>query len=134
MKKSFAFHLLTILLLAFALPSTGIAQKAYETTKYQGSSNKLTVTFTHADGYFSGNEIKLYNKTSRKTTRFLPENDAVNETQPTKFYHYSPSGKKYTDYFLVDGIKENYEEMPKQISARYFVKANPVKFVLKKKG
>lgn len=110
------------------------AQKAYVTTKYQGISNKLTVTLNVADGYFSGTEIKLYNKASRNSTRFLPEKDGVDETQSTKFYHFSPSGKKFTDYFLVDGLQENYEAMPKQINARYFMKANSLKLVLKRKG
>ena len=130
--KQFTRHFFNVLLLA-AIPFAGFSQKAYVTTKYQGTINKLTVTFNLADGYFPGNEIKLYNKASRTTARFLPENDAINETSPTKFYHFSPSGKKYTDYFLVDSLKEKFEAMPAKISARYFSKTRPVKFILTKK-
>ena len=130
--KQFTRHFLYVLLLA-AIPFTGFSQKAYVTTKYQGTINKLTVTFNLADGYAPGNQIKLYNKASRTTTRFLPENDAIDETRPTKFYHYSPSGKKFTDYFLVDSLKENSETIPAKIIARYYSKARPVKFILTKK-
>lgn len=133
MKNSFALNLFALLVITLALPAMGISQKAYVTTKYQGTSNKLTVTFTLADGYFPGNEIKLYNKPGRKNIRFLPENDVVDETLPTKFYHYSPSGKKFTDYFLVYSLKENYKAMPAKIGARYFSKTRPVKFILTKK-
>ena len=130
--KQFTRHFLYVLLLA-AIPFAGISQKAYVTTKYQRTIYKLTVTFNLADGYIQGNEIKLYNKASRTTARFLPENDAIDESRPTKFYHYSPSGKKFTDYFLVDSLKEKFEVMPAKISARYFSKTRPVKFILTKK-
>ncbi len=134
MKKSIVFYLPALLFVANALPVMCFSQKAYVTTKYQVTSNKLTVTLYVADGYFSGNEIKLYNKASKKTTRFLSEKDGVDETQPTKFYHFSPSGKKFTDYFLVDSLQENYEAMPKQLNARYFMRSNCLKLVLNRKG
>ena len=134
MKKSIVFYLLSFVIVAIAFPVMCFAQKAYVTTKYQGISNKLTVTLNVADGYFSGNEIKLYNKASRNTSRFLPEKDGVDETKPTKFYHFSPTGKKFTDYFLVDSLQENYEEMPKQFIAKYFIRSNSLKLVLKRKG
>ncbi len=131
--KKFDGLIVFFLLLTVVLPQAGIAQKAYVTTKYQGTVNKLTVIFNLANGYVPGNEIKLFNKTSRKTIRFLPENHAVDETRPTKFYHYSPLGKKFTDYFFVDSLKENFETMPSNIIALYYNKARPVRFILNKK-
>ena len=131
--KQFSRHVCSFLFLAIAIPIAGFSQKAFVTTQYQSSVNKLKVTFNLADGYVPGNELKLYNKVSRTTARFLPENNAIDETRPTKFYHFSPSGKKFRDYFLVDNLKEKFEAMPAKIIARYYNNARIVKFTLARK-
>ena len=131
--KRLAGYFLFLVIFVLAMPYIGMSQKAYVTTRYKATVKNLTVTFNLAEGYFSGNELKLYNKISGQTSRFLPETDAPNHNEPSKFFHYSPAGKKYHDYFLVEGLKENNEMMPIKINAVYYSKSRPVKFVLKRK-
>ncbi len=111
----------------------GCRKKAYAIIRYKATVKKFAVTFNLAEGYFSANDLKLYNKISRQTSRFLPETSAPNDNEPSKFIHYSPSAKKYSDYFLVEGLNENNEMMPAKIIVVYYSKSKPVKFVLTKK-
>ncbi|MCY7421535.1 MAG: hypothetical protein LH478_07310 [Chitinophagaceae bacterium] len=131
--KRLAGYLLLLVIFVLAIPYAGISQKAYAATRYKATVKNLIVTFNLAEGYFSASELKIYNKISRQTSRFLPETGAFNENEPSKFIHYSPSTKKYSDYFLVEGLKENDEMMPAKINAVYYSKSKPVKFVLIKK-
>lgn len=131
--KQFAGHILLLLVVAIGIPSACFSQKAYVTNTYKATTQRLVLMFNLAEGYFSGNELKLLNKTTGKTTRFLPENNLVEENKPTKFYHYSPAGKKFNDYFLVEGLKESFETPPAKFVAWYYNRPLKVKFVLYKK-
>ncbi len=131
--KRLAGYLLLLVIFVLAIPFAGLSQKAFVITRYKATIKNLTVTFNLAEGYFSANDLRLYNKMSRQTSRFLPEISAPNNNEPTRFLHYSPSAKKYSDYFLVEGLKDNNEIMPAKIVAVYYSKSKPVKFVLTKK-
>ena len=128
--KKLAMFLLLLIVLVVSMPFAGQSQKAYNTTKYKTTVKGLTATFTFAEGYFAGNEIKLYNKASRSISRFVPDTDTPKQNKASKFIHYSPLAKTYSDFFLIQGL--HVDTIPAKIYAVYYSKSRPVKFVLTK--
>ena len=122
-------HFLVVLLI-LSLPVFTSAQKAYDAYYYKGSTQNISVSFTLADGYIAACELKTTDLTSKKTSSFLPETGAPDEMKRMKFYHYSTSGKKFTDYFIIDGMEEMYDSLPKIIYGKYYFNNSSYPLVL----
>mgnify|MGYP000990756912 CR=1 FL=1 len=128
MKKRLSFLLLTL----FALPILAFSQKAYEAIYYTGKTQNIFVKFTLADGYLAGCEIKTTDTKTKKASKFLPENGYADDDKKMKFYHYSTSGKKFNDYFILEGIEESYDTTPKILYGQYFYNGTAYKITLTK--
>lgn len=126
MTKKFIF----ILLIVFSLPIVAFSQKAYEAIYYSGKTQNITVKFTLADGYIAGCEIKTTDNKTKKTSKFLPETGYADDDKKMKFYHYSTSGKTFSDYFILEGIEEMYETTPTKIYGEYYFNGAVFKITL----
>lgn len=111
-----------IFLLLVVFPAFGFCQKAYEAGYYKGSTFGMTLKFKLADGYIGACEIISKDKKTNKKSRFLPEEGAVGEDKKLKFYHYSAVGKKFDDYFILEGMEEAYGSLPAEIRGKYYLK------------
>lgn len=123
------FLLLTGLLLS--LP--GYTQKAFEAVYYKGKTQNISVLFTLADGYTPGCEIKTTDLKTRKTSQFMPEVGVADEHKQLKFYHFSPSQKRFSDYFIIDGIEEVYDKVPRKLYGKYYFNGKAYPLVLIRK-
>lgn len=114
------------------LPVSTLAQKAYEAVYYSGATQNITATFKLADGYTPACEITTKDNATKKTTRFLPVSGTADDAGNLKFYHYSDSGKKFTDYFIINGI-ESYDDTPSQFTGTYYFngKSYPITLIAK---
>ena len=114
------------------LPVSALAQKAYEAIYYTGATQNITATFKLADGYIPACEITTKDNATRKTSRFMPESGVPDESDKLKFFHYSDTGKKFTDYFIINGL-DSYEETPSQFTGAYYFngKSYPITFIAK---
>jgi hypothetical protein len=118
MKKAICLVLLSVALLCH---SNVEAQKAYSAVYYIGKIKNLTVRFMLADGYVAGCEINTTNATSKKRSVFLPQEGSPDENNQMKFYHYSTSGKTFTDYFIIDGLEEFFDVLPQSFTGTYYL-------------
>lgn len=125
MKKYMIFTSLFLCVLTFS-------QKAYEPIYYMGKVENIKVKFTLGNGYIAASEIKTTDIKTQKISKFLPENGYADDENKLKFYHFSSSKKAFTDYFIIDQLKEQYENIPLEFKATYFVKGKRYKVTLKK--
>ncbi len=114
------------------LPLLAFSQKAYDAVDYLGKTADLTIRFTLGDGYIAACEIKTTDNNTKKTSRFLPEKGYPEEDKTMKFYHVSVTDRTFTDYFILKGIKEYYEQVPATISGVYYFAGREYPFVLKR--
>jgi len=128
MTKKITFILLAI----FAVPIFAFSQKAYNAIYYSGKTRKFIVKFTLADGYMAGCEIKTIDNKTKKTSKFLPKNGYADDNKKMKFYHYSPSSKTFSDYFIIEGIKEVYDTTPAKFYGKYYYNGTGYKIILTK--
>lgn len=113
------------------LPVFAYSQKAFEAVYYSGKTQNIEVKFTLADGYIEGCEIKTTDLKTKKTSRFLPDFDYANDDDVMKFYHYSRSGKTFSDYFLINGLYD-YVDAPAIFSGTYYFKGKAYDLTLTK--
>jgi hypothetical protein len=102
------------------LPFSAFSQKAYENIYYSGKTKDMRIKLAVADGYIGASELRTTDLKTKKTSRFLPENGYVKEYRKLKFYHYSPSGKTFGDYFIIDGMAEYFDNTPARIYGKYY--------------
>ena len=131
-KRKFMKTKIAFLSFFLFISSFGFAQKAYETFYYSGKVQNITVLFSLADGYMGANQIKTTDNTSKKISQFLPASGAPTSNLKMKFYHYSKSGKKFTDYFILEGIDESYNELPEKIIGKYYFNNKEYNLILLK--
>jgi len=129
MKKNLLFAILAI----FTLPVLAYSQKAYDAVVYTGKTQNITVTFTLANGYVEASQILTTDNKSKKRSKFLPAEGYPDDESRMKFYHFSSSGKSFTDYFILDGIEQSYEEPPAEIYGKYYFNGEEFELTLKKK-
>lgn len=110
-----------------------MAQKAYDAVYYKGKTQNVSVLFTLADGYTAGCELQTTDLKTRKTSRFMPEEGVADEHKQLKFYHFSPSQKHFSDYFIIDGIEEVYDKVPGKLYGNYYFNGKAYSLVLTRK-
>ncbi|WP_118975196.1 hypothetical protein [Taibaiella koreensis] len=115
----------------FSLPT--FAQKAYEAVYYRGKTQNIGVRFTLGAGYLPACEIETTDLKTHKTSTFLPEIGVPDEKKQMKFYHFSASQKAFSDYFIIDGIEEGYDEVPAKLYGRYYFNGKAYPLTLKRK-
>ncbi len=129
MKKKFL-----LLFTLVALSSTfAFCQKAYDAIIYVGKTQNITVQFTLANGYISASEIKTTDNKTKKTSKFSPTDATIDNDKKMKFEHVSTSGKKFSDYFMLEGMEDNYETPPSKITGNYFFNGTAFAITLVKK-
>jgi hypothetical protein len=128
MKKKLSLLLLSI----FTLPVLAFSQKAYESIYYTGKTQNITVKFTLANGYIGACEVKTTDNKTKKSSKFLPENGYAGDDKKMKFYHYSATGKTFTDYFIIEGMEEVYESIPAKIYGNYYFNGTAYKITFTK--
>ena len=106
--------------LCFLLPISSFSQKAYVAVCYSGKTQNIQVKFTLANGYIGACEIKTTDNTSKKTSKFLPSTGTADDNKKMKFDHSSTSGKTFTDYFILNGMEDSYDNAPAKITGQYF--------------
>lgn len=116
-----------------ALPLFVFSQKAYEAIYYTGKTQTDFLKFTLANGYTAASKIIITTNKTKNSATFLPEQGEADTAGKLKFYHYSTSGKKFTDYFILEGSNENYEKAPLKIFGKYYYKGRAYPIALKKK-
>jgi hypothetical protein len=127
MKPALYILLLIVLVPAFAYP-----QKAYTAVKYSGGVLNMAVNFTLADGYLAGCKITTTDNKTHKTVLYLPENGYADEHEILKFYPRSANGKTAINYFIIEGLQEQFEALPVQIHGKYYFNNKAYKFALKR--
>jgi hypothetical protein len=124
-----------LMILVFVMmitPKFIFSQKAFEAIHYSGTTQNIVVKFTFADGYIAGCEIKTKDIKTKKTSKFLPENGYPNDDKKMKFYHFSTSGKKFSDYFIIDGMEEFEEGTPAKFTGTYYFNGKAFNITLTK--
>ena len=104
------------------MPIAAYSQKAFEAIYYIGKTQNITAKFMYADGYIGACEIKTIDEKTKKSARFLPENGHPDNNNKMKFYHYTTSGKTFQDYFILDGIEDEFDSIPTKLYGRYYYK------------
>jgi len=127
MRRSFLF----LILLFLSLPT--MAQKAYEAVYYKGQTEFLSIRFTLGDGYLPACEIKTTELKTMKKSVFLPEVGAPDEHKQIKFYHFSAASKSFSDYFIIDGMEEVYDQAPAKLYGKYYFNGKVYPFTLTQK-
>jgi len=125
--------LLLVVAAVFILPVLAYSQKAYDAVVYTGETQNITVKFTLANGYVQASEIRTTDNKSRKSSKFLTAEGYPDDESKMKFYHFSSSGKTFSDYFILDGIEESYDLPPAEIYGKYYFNGGEFELTLKKK-
>ncbi len=120
--------LLPILLVLIS--SKMFAQKAYDEIYYSGKTQNISVQLKLANGYIGASEIKTKDLTTNKSSKFLPKYDEEGNSDRMKFYHSSTSKTKFTDYFILEGIKDGYDENPTIIKGHYYFNGEAYEIIL----
>ncbi len=123
---------ISVSLLLFIM-NNAFAQKAFDAVYYTGKTQNISVQFMLANGYIGGSEIKTTDLKTKKTSKFLPNFDEEGNSDRMKFYHYSTSKTKFTDYFILNGIKDGYDENPSTIKGTYNFDGHAYDIILKVK-
>lgn len=118
-------------MLAVIAPAFAYSQKAYEAVKYHGSVNNLNLSFTLANGYLAGCKIITTDNKTHKTSQFLPENGYTEDDKSLKFYHKSVSTKNLTDYYIMQGMEELFDDAPSKLQGTYHANGKTYRFVVK---
>lgn len=98
---------------------TAFSQKAYEIEYYNGKTKTFSVKFTLANGYIAACEILKKDFVTQKTVKYIPEFGAESANHKMKFLRLSKSASTPADYFILDGIRDGYEVLPKEIHGIY---------------
>ena len=109
-----------IIITVFAMLIFGLSQKAYEAIYYRGTTQNITVKFILAYGYIEACEIQTTDRKTKRTSKYLPVNSNADNDRKMKFYHYSTSGKTFSDYFMLEDIEEYYQHVPATIHGNYY--------------
>jgi|GEM_PF-713262 len=117
MKKKLSLIIITVL----AIPVFGFSQKAYELIYYRGTAQNINIKFTLAHGYINASEIQTTDRKTKRVSKFLPVSDNADNDSKIKFYHYSTSGKTFSDYFILEDMKEYYQHVPAKIHGNYYL-------------
>lgn len=131
--RNLNFQIFALFILVILLPKPSWSQKAYDVLDYKGKTQNITVHFKYAYGYSDASEIKTTDNKTKRTSSFLPVVGLPDSNQKMKFYHHSISGKKFTDYFILEGIKEYYDSIPSKINGKYFFNDKSYDLILYKK-
>ena len=118
-----------ILVLITISPIISFAQKAYETVKYNGTLNGMLIKFSLADGYLAASKITL---TSKKSIIFYPENGFNNDDKQIKFTQKSNLKEIDKVYFILLNPKNEVDQIPTQLSCRFWNGKKSYNFILKK--
>lgn len=132
MKPEYFMKKRLFLLAFFFLPLFVFSQKAYDPIYYTGKTQNITANLMLAIGYIAACEIKTTDNKTKKTSTFLPVNGFADDEKKMKFYHHSKSSKKFSDYFILEGMEENYETPPTEIFGKYFFDGKVYEIVLSK--
>ncbi|KQM74915.1 hypothetical protein ASE74_02730 [Pedobacter sp. Leaf216] len=128
--KTLAFIIIASFILIVS-PAYVFAQKAFEYEYYVGKTKDMTIKLSLADGYIAASEIRTVGFKSKKTSLFLTETGYEQAGLKMKFYHDSASQKEFPDYFIVDNIRDAYEQLPKEMHGEYYFKNEVIAFTLK---
>lgn len=124
------FCLISTVLLFLTLHT--FAQKAYDVEYYNGKMENLNIRFSLANGYISASEVKITNPKTKLSSTFLAESGAENPDYKMKFLP-DVKSKMYDTYFILYGIKDGYEVLPKEIHGIYYRNSKEYKVVLFKR-
>lgn len=128
MKKKLSLLVLTII----TIQVFAFSQKAYEAIYYSGKTQNINVKFTFAAEYIGASEIMTTDNKTKKTSKFLPENGYTGHEKQMKFNHYSTSGKTLKDYFILEGIGEDFEGVPTKFYGKYYYNGTAYSILLTK--
>lgn len=118
-----------ILVLFTISPIISFAQKAYEIVDYTGTANEMMVKLSLADGYLAASKITL---TSNKSIIFYPENGFNNDDKQIKFTQKSNLKEIEKVYFILLNPKNEVDQIPTQLSCRFWDGKKSYNFILKK--
>lgn len=107
------------------------SQKAFEYEYYTGKTKDMTIKLSLADGYIAASEIRTVAFKNKKVSRFLTETGYEQADRKMKFYHYSAAKKEFPDYFIIENIRDTYEQIPKEMRGKYYFKNEVIPFTLK---
>ncbi|GAA4314577.1 hypothetical protein GCM10023149_10780 [Mucilaginibacter gynuensis] len=117
---------ITLLLI---IPVSVKAQKAYNAVAYIANVKGKSVKLILADGYLAASKITISKGKMQKTIVFLPESGVPDEGGKLKFIQASlPS-----EYFIADGLKESFENLPVIIKASYHTQGRVISVQFKKR-
>jgi hypothetical protein len=123
---------ISLIIVLLAIPVLAFSQKAFEAIYYRGSTENISVKFILANGYITASEIQTINRKTKRMTKFLPVSNYAGNNSKMKFYHYSPSGKKFSDYFILENIEEYSQHVPAKILGKYFLNRTAYNIILTK--
>lgn len=122
----------SVIVLTLLLPSLAFAEaKAYDTVYYSGKTQNISIRLAYADGYINASRIITTDATTKKKSTFLPD-DKFDRADKLRFYHHTTSNKKFTDYFILEGIDEDSSPLPANIHGKYHFNGSAYDFVLKR--
>ncbi|WP_143014216.1 hypothetical protein [Mucilaginibacter pineti] len=112
------------ILLLTALPFFCFAQKAYELECYSGKLNGKTIRLDLANGFIGATQIVIPRKSGLAPVIYYA-NSGTPETNNTMLFQSKYLQKK--DYFILDNMKEAYEDLPRFITGKYYFRKQLIK-------
>ena len=97
--------------------------------EYNGAVNGMIIKLSLADGYLPASKITL---TSKKSIIFYPENGFNNDDKQIKFTQKSNLKEIEKVYFILLNPKNELDQIPTQISCRFWDGKKSYNFILKK--
>ncbi|MET4080646.1 hypothetical protein ABIB40_000590 [Pedobacter sp. UYP30] len=99
-------------------PLFGFAQKAFEMIHYKGVVNGISVKCDLANGYIGATEITMLPR-HKKPLIFIAASLSPDNHRAIKFLHYQNPLKADESYFILQGMKELYQEDPSKLFGVY---------------
>lgn len=121
---------LTILILF--LCTSSFAQKAYELEYYKVKTKDFNIKFALGNGYIGASEVQIKDNKTKQTTKYIAEDGSENSNYKMKFIPSSTKNKSGVNYFIIDGIKDSYEILPKKFRGQLYLGIKNYKFLLNK--
>jgi len=100
-------------------PSVVWSQKAYEAIPYAARFNGQQIKLIFADGYIGASEVTVLKAGTKRKDLFIPDQGFIGKDRQLKFSAYKTSAAAAGDMFVLTGIEEFYDQLPKVINGVY---------------